>query len=223
MRYLMALILTWGVVSFSSAQETEATEDCPKSEIQLNDANVTIEIEGSADAEGMEADPNASSKYEYEFESETPQGEVEYEQKLEDDGQAEIEYESEMDIESSDAAELDTTIDMELDQAKDCPNIDESSSDAGYGTTEYETEIETETNVVETDVVLEEERERSTFGKIWRAPFKLVGNIPAAAVSIVSETAEGAGHIVGAPFKGVAKLFGAEEDDNDEVYEGENM
>jgi hypothetical protein len=217
MRYLMALMLVWGVCQFSSAQtDQNQNTDCPP------------KVEGQTENEGVEMD-NADADLQYEDDAYVRGNESEELQDPKSDfdaADAETEFDMESDIES-DEAEIDAETDfdaadaetapepapaeaapadtgMSQDQSKECPNVDETTSDAGDVT--YET-----TNVI---VVEEQEQERSTLGKIWRSPFKLIGNIPKAAVSIVSESAEGVGHIVGAPFKGVGKLFGAEENDD---------
>lgn len=219
----MALMLVWGVCQFSSAQTNlDQNTDCPP------------KVEGQTDTDGIEMD-NADADLQYgddayvrgneELELQDPKSDFDAadagtEFNMESD-EADIDVESDYDAADAgtdyDAADAGTDINAETapddtgmlqEQSKDCPNLDESSSDAGV-INNYET-----TNVI---VVEEQEKERSTFGKIWRSPFKLVANIPKAAVSVVSESAEGVGHIVGAPFKGVGKLFGAEEHDNDEM------
>ena len=209
----MALLLMWGVVSFSSAQEIQVDEDCPPTS-----KNEGVESDLEYDSEGVEGEARIEgegTESELEFED----NQAEFDSEIEQDGEAEIEYEDEQleyNMETEEAAPMDTSVDMELEQSKDCPNGEATTSDADIEINNYEAAAPATTEV---NVELEEEKERSTFGKIWRAPFKLVGNIPGAAVSIVSESAEGVGHIVGAPFKGVAKLFGADEDDNDELDE----
>lgn len=218
MRYLMALMLMWGVVSFSSAQEIQVDEDCPptsKNEGVESDLEYDTEDEARFESEGIIESEGTESELEFE------NNQAEFDREIEQDGEAEIEYQDESleyEMQTEEAAPVDTSVDMELemDESTDCPNVDASTSDADIN---ISNEVYTTPATAEVNVELEEENERSTFGKIWRAPFKLVGNIPKAAVSIVSESAEGVGHIVGAPFKGVAKLFGADEDDNDELDE----
>jgi hypothetical protein len=215
MRYLMALMLVWGVCQFSSAQTNQdQSKDCPPKvegqtdnegvELNSSDADADIQYDNDAYVKGnedqefdMESDDVRDPKSDFSMESD--------EADMDAESNTDINAESNTDAANAEAAPADTG--MVEDQSANCPNLDETSSDAGNVTTNnYET-----TNVV---VVEEQDKERSTLGKIWRSPFKLIGNIPKAAVSVVSESAEGVGHIVGAPFKGVAKLFGAEEHDN---------
>lgn len=205
MRYVIALMFMWGGIQYSYAQndQNNTEVDCPPA---LNE-------EGTSQEE-ITDDPfvrgNEDAEIEYEYETDDAELQIEKE-----DGKVEYDYEddqTELQMESEDAARL-----------EDCPNGEGASMDgeagADPGITTYETYETTEVVYVP----IEEERERSTFGKIWRAPFKAIGNVPRAAVSLVSESAEGVGHIVGAPFKAVGKLFGAEEDDNDDFVEADNM
>jgi hypothetical protein len=194
MRYAIALMLMllWVGVQFVSAQENKF---CPPSSLDQGQTDTDLSDETYS---------KGNVETESEFESET-----------EGDAELKQDYEYEMDTDQSRNGESDIMI--EGDQSKEnleCPDTDMGSTNYYY---EGDTEVSVEPSTVIVTEEAEVEKDRSTLGKIWRAPFKLIGNIPAAVVSVVSETAEGAGHIVGAPFKGVGKLFGAGDGDRDGV------
>jgi hypothetical protein len=252
-RYMIAIMLVWGGMQISYGQDNVSKDCPPSSSTEsksLDQEQNMSEMEMSTDSliqsrgnkEYIEIP--AEGEFEYEYKGEKGKLDYKFEKEQGNDDAAKIELkdnedqsnfskgeQKDVDVNADTTADVDTNMDMELeqeDQSKGCPDtsgigtsseIDNSSVDTNgnaniYVDNDYETTVYAEPA---------KEKEHSTLGTIVRAPVKFVGNIPKAAVSVVSETLEGAGHIVGAPFKGIAKLFGSNEPKDKYNHEHDNM
>ncbi|MFN3403076.1 MAG: hypothetical protein ACK40G_03205 [Cytophagaceae bacterium] len=116
------------------------------------------------------------------------------------DARIDREYEYEGEVEDSELeGEYETDIEADADL------------DADHQRYEGAREFEYTEEVVAEEVYVEE-RDRSTAGAILGAPFRAAG-------AIISDVAKGAGYIIRAPFRGVAKLFGGGRDRDKEHSE----
>lgn len=230
MRNLLAILLSFGVLQFSVAQDNRTMKDCPdgsaKSEkiegeasygepfasIKENKQEKQLECEyGSADAQSkmqhkQHKEKGQTNIQKNEVEGEAKANDQEFEYKFEQDNDGSIERSYDFEGEN-----IEIESDVEIDKDAELnPSMDNNSSfnNEQLGTQNQTSSIDN-TNlapVAYTEVAVVEERE-STLENVIEAPFK-------AGITLVSETAEGVGHIVGAPFKAIGKLFGNDDDDD---------
>lgn len=220
MKRVLALVLGLGIAQFSFAQgETnQDLKECP-------DASINQEINIYEDQATGEQQPGvledtAAAKLEEEA---IQEGEVEVEEDVQIE--EEMEYQDDFFFEEEAEAEPLPEEEQELQegeaelQFEDEPMEYEMESEMEVDTTAALDVEEQEVEVEEQEVEVECPDDESTLGSVLKAPVKAavdVGEgIGSGAITIVSEVGEGVGHIVGAPFKGIASAFGREDNDNE--------
>ncbi|HEY8400346.1 MAG TPA: hypothetical protein VIK89_03740 [Cytophagaceae bacterium] len=224
MKKVLALVLGLGIVQLSFAQdEQQNLEDCP--EVRLEEKHI-MEDQTSQEFESQEFEVQAEEEFKLEEEAAIPQDTSTW---MEDQavGDEEIRIED-ADVEiiikggqlqepEADAGELETEAEIKTET-----EVQEGEVEQEF---QYEQEeIEYNQELQQEGAMLEEDCPRSREGQnnslaadIVEAPFEAVGEVGKGVgrgvITVVSETAEGVGHIVGAPFKGIYHAFGGEDDD----------
>jgi hypothetical protein len=195
MRYL-ALILSLGIINFSFAQTNDQLDDLDDRDRCVKDNSTgsnSYEYENDGIYEGR-GSLNESENDAFSQGNEDMTNEALDESRLNSDGtiNQEPEYDYENDVYSRGNDDLDESFDNSSALRE---------SDAAAIPEPVITTASTEIKVDDQ----EKDNDGSVVGTIIKAPFK-------AGFSVVSEVGEGVGHIAGAPFKGLAKLFGHDDD-----------
>lgn len=204
MKILGAILFTLGVSQMSFGQDTKL--NCPdgtsQHHDQLNREGETMifdEPSASAEIQGEDQNQNNDLKFNYK------QGETEINLERGNQGTGEIEINDEPSAKLNDASDFEQESEVEIEGNDYSYEMEAETEEADLNT--MQPVATTDVVVVAPELTLEEERKESTIENVVEAPFK-------AGFTLVSETAEGVGHIVGAPFKAIGKLFGRDEDSN---------